>query len=375
MNDTAERLARLGAALRAEGVATSLRDELDAASALGLVDREDREEVKAVLRIALKIPRDRFEAFDRVVSVFWGHELEPRRASPPRPRAETPPIGRGRLLHWDPDARRMGEGDGAAPEGGEEPGYSPEAVLRRKHFDESWSPRDLATIERLLRRLARRLASRPSRRLVPTRGRGRPDLRSSHRRALRTQGEPLSLARRARRVEQAQLVFLLDTSGSMDSCSRFLLSFVLSLRRAAPRAFAFAFNTELVDITRSLAPGKLRLTLERLAQAVPDWSGGTRIGESLAQFVRDHLRRTVDAKTVVVVVSDGLDRGDPALLAGALQAIRRRARKLIWLNPLLGDPRYRPEARGMQAALPYVDHLAAAHDFASLERALPRLLG
>jgi uncharacterized protein with von Willebrand factor type A (vWA) domain len=373
VRDVALGLARLGRALRAHGVGTSLRDELDAAEALGLVGVEDRENVRAALRIALKIPRLSFETFDRLLGVFWDGEQGTAPAAPARRPREAPTLGQGRLLHWDPDARRMGDAPGAAPEG-DEPGYSPEALLRRKRFDEAlWSGRDLVTMERLLARLARRLATRRSRRLVPTPGRGRADLRSSYRRALRTSGEFLSLARRTRAVEEPRLVFLLDTSGSMDAHSRFLLAFVLSLRRAAPRAEAFAFNTVLVHVTRSLAPAKVRLTLDRLAASVPDWSGGTRIGESLAAFVKDHLERTVDQRTVVVILSDGLDRGDPAALAGALRFIQRKARKVIWLNPLMGDPRYEPATRGMQAALPFVDHFASAHDLASLERLLPHL--
>jgi len=266
----------------------------------------------------------------------------------------------------------MGDAPGATGDG-EQPGYSSEAMLRRKAFDQSWSGGDLVAMERLLARLAIRLATRRSRRLVPTRGRGQADIRSSYRRALRTSGELLSLARRTRAIDEPRLVFLLDTSGSMDAHSRFLLSFVLSLRRAVPSAQVFAFNTELVPLTHSLAPGKVRLTLDRLSTRVPDWSGGTRIGECLGAFVRDHLDRSVDGRTVIVILSDGLDRGDPALLSGALRAIRRRARKVIWLNPLLVDARYEPTALGMRAALPYVDHFAAAHDLESFERLLPHL--
>ena len=375
MTDKALRLARLGRALRSEGVGTTLRDELDAAEALRVVDEEDREEVCTALRIALKIPHDHFEAFDRLFAGFWdGTELLARAVSFTRPRREPAAVRKGRLLHWDPDARRMGESTGDASEG-DEPGYSPEPLLRRKRFDEAaWSARDLLALEKVLARMARRVATRPSRRLVRTRGRGRPDLRSSYRHALRTSGELLTLARRTRAIEEPRLVFLLDTSGSMDAHSRFLLAFVLALRRVAPRAEAFVFNTELVPVTRSLVPGKIRLTMERLEKAVPDWSGGTRIGESLETFVRSHLVRTVDAKTVVVVLSDGLERGDPALLADALRVIQRRARKLIWLNPLMGDERYQPLARGMRAAIPFIDHFASVHDVPSLERLIPHLV-
>ena len=183
----------------------------------------------------------------------------------------------------------------------------------------------------------------------------------------------LSLARRARAREEPRLVFLLDTSGSMEACSRFLLSFALSLGRAVPSAEVFAFNTELSRLTPSLVPGKLRLTLDRLAAAVPDWSGGTRIGESLQAFALDHLPYRADSRTVVVILSDGLDRGDPGRLAEAVREIRLRVRKLIWLNPLLGDSRYEPAAQGMQAALPFIDHFAPAHNLESLERLLPHL--
>ena len=184
-------------------------------------------------------------------------------------------------------------------------------------------------MERLLARLAHRLATCRSRRWVPSAGapvRGRLDPRRSYRRALATGGEVLRFARRERAVEEPRLVFLCDTSGSMDAHTRFLLMFVLALRRAARRAELFAFNTELVDLGRDVVPGKIRLTLERLAARVPDWSGGTRLGESLATFASRHLPRLGGPRTIVVVLSDGLDRGDPAELAAAVRRIRARVR-------------------------------------------------
>jgi uncharacterized protein with von Willebrand factor type A (vWA) domain len=369
--DLAVRLARLGRTLRAHGLPASLRDEIDAAVALMLVDRDDREEVRRTLRIALKIPRRGFEAFDRLLPAFWNaEEIAPPPVDPPRPQSARPA---GMPLRWDADSRRLVTADPEAAPDGDEPGYSPEALLRRKPFDQVTGPRDRAAMERLLQRLARQLRARPGRRLVPTVGRGRPDLRASYRRALGTAGELLRLARRAHALTEPRLVFLCDTSGSMDAHTRFLLAFALSVRRAIPGAEVFAFNTELAHLTPALAPGKVELTLDRLAAAVPDWSGGTRIGACLTAFVDRHLGRLVDRRTTVIVLSDGLDRGDPADLAAAAAAIRRRARALIWLNPLLGDPRYQPLAAGMQAALPFVDHFAAAHDLPSLERVLPHL--
>jgi uncharacterized protein with von Willebrand factor type A (vWA) domain len=228
-------------------------------------------------------------------------------------------------------------------------------------------------MEKLLARLALRLATRRSRRLVPVRGAGIVDPRRSLRRALATDGELLRFARRARAVEEPRLVVLCDTSGSMDAHTRFLLAFLLSLAKTTRRTEIFAFNTELTRLTPWLSAGKVERALERLAAGVPDWSGGTRIGECLAEFVHNHAGRMLNTKTVVVIVSDGLDRGETALLARAMRDIRSRARRVIWLNPLLGDPRYEPTARGMEAALPFVDVLAPAHNLESLERLLPML--
>jgi uncharacterized protein with von Willebrand factor type A (vWA) domain len=258
---------------------------------------------------------------------------------------------------------------------GEELGYSPEAVLRRKSFEE-YSTADLAAMERLLGRLVLRIATRPSRRRVPVRGRGEADLRRSFRRAVAHGGEFLSLARRARPIEKPRLVVLCDTSGSMDPHTRFLLTFMLALRRVTRSQRSteiFAFNTTLVRLTPWIRPGRVDLTLDRLATQVPDWSGGTKIGECLGDFVTYYLDELVNGQTIVIILSDGLDRGDVEPLAGAMRAIQDRARRVLWLNPLAGDARYEPTARAMAAALPFVDRLLPAHNLESLERLLPLL--
>jgi uncharacterized protein len=369
--DLVAHVARFAGALREKGIRVGMSDEVDGVSALTLVDVSDRGEVLDALRAALKIRRRDRAAFDALFARFWGGEdtqavrAERREAGPVNPRHATPlPVGR---RHGD---SRADEKKGA--EAADVLGYSPEALLRRKPFDEC-SAADLAAMEKILARLARRLAVRRSRRLVPTRTRGVADLRRSFRRTVGTGGELLSLARRERAVEQPQLVVLCDTSGSMDPHARFLLAFVLSLRRVARRTEVFAFNTSLVRLTPWLSPGRIRPVLDRLAAAVPDWSGGTRIGECLAAFVEEYLDVAVDARTTVVILSDGLDRGDTALLEGAMRAIRAKARRVLWLNPLMGDSRYEPAARGMRAALPFVDTLAPAHNIESLERLLPML--
>jgi len=366
--DLVAHLARFARALRERSVKVGLSDEVDAATALTLVDIGDRDEVRRALGASLKIrPRDR-AAFEDAFDRLWREpgargEARARRAESParRENAALPRAG------WGPGTPpNVAPRPGGIPEG-RVPSYSADAMLRRKPFDEC-TERDLAAMERLIARFALQLATRRSRRLVPTRGRGLVDLRRSFRRALGSRGEFLSLARRARAIEVPRLVVLCDTSGSMDPHTRFLLTFILSLKKAARRTEVFAFNTTLTRLTPWLAPGRVGLTLDRLAAGVPDWAGGTRIGACLADFVEHHGDDVVNAHTVVVVLSDGLDRGDIAPLVGAMRTLHARARRVIWLNPLLGDPRYTPEARGMAAALPYVDVFAPAHNLESLER-------
>jgi uncharacterized protein with von Willebrand factor type A (vWA) domain len=411
-------LARFGRALRERGVGVNLSDEADGLAALTLVDLGDREEVRRALRAALKIRQRNAAAFEELFARLWSGRPEgpenkapdgppplrredPSRPprpdlSPPVPMPRAPAMGAGMPRGPEPEPRepRAPDTEREAPAGGEEPGYSPEAALRRKSFEEC-SGADLEEMERLLARLALRLATRRSRRRVPVPGRGEPDLRRSFRRAVAHGGEFVALARRARAIEEPRLVVLCDTSGSMDPHTRFLLAFVLALRRVARRSELFAFNTALVRLTPWLRtarpgrpggpgsaggpggqqrPGQVEQTLAHLAASVPDWSGGTRIGECLAEFVDRWLDPLVCGRTVVLILSDGLDRGDVLPLAAAMRAIRGRARRVLWLNPLAGDRRYEPTARAMAAALPYVDRLLPAHNLESLERLLPLLV-
>jgi uncharacterized protein len=372
--DLVVHLARFAGALRERGIRVGLHDEIDASAALALVDLADRAEVRRTLLTTLKIRRRDWAAFDQLFDRLWSTSDATDR-NDAAPREPTGPLGR---FHGPTDPAALPRLNGGEPYPGVEPsaesdattpGYSPAALLRRKPFDR-FDARDMAAMERLLAGLSLRLATERSRRLVPTRGRGVVDLRRSFRRSLGTGGELLSLARRARAVELPRLVLLCDTSGSMDPHARFLLAFILSLKRVASRTEVFAFNTQLTRLTPWITPGRIGPTLDRLAAGVPDWSGGTRIGECLAEFVDRHLEQSVRSTTTVVILSDGLDRGEPRVLADAMRAIAARARQVIWLNPLLGDPRYRPEARGMVAALPFVDRFAPAHNLESLERFL-----
>jgi hypothetical protein len=189
------------------------------------------------------------------------------------------------------------------------------------------------------------------------------DLRRSIRANL-MKGEILELRWRERRRRKVRLVLICDVSGSMDLYSRFLLQFLYALQNVFGRVETFTFATRLTRITEQLKGPSYRLALQRLTQ-VKDWSGGTRIGDSLREFNRQwgHL---LDRRTIVLLLSDGWDTGEPEDLAAEMLALKRRAGRVIWLNPLLGNPSYEPLTRGMAAALPLVDHFAAAHNLASL---------
>jgi uncharacterized protein with von Willebrand factor type A (vWA) domain len=370
-DDLIVHLARFARALRGHGIQVGIGDEIDATHALTLIDLFDRAEVQGAFQIAFKIrPPDR-AAFDALFQSFWSLAHDARAPQLAERRLATAALPRGTVSRSDDHSADQEHAPNRPTDSGTV-GYTRDVVLRRKPFEEC-SPRDLAEMERLLTRLAPSWAARRSRRLKPVRGRGLPDLRRSFRRAIGTGGEMLSLAHRARAIEDPRVVVLCDTSGSMDVHVKFLLAFILALKRVARRTEVFAFNTSLVRLTPWLSPGKIGHTVERLAIDVPGWSGGTRIGESLMEFVENYQQQYVTDRSVVVILSDGLDRGDTTLVSRAMRALAEKARKIIWLNPLAGDSRYEPTARAMQAALPFIDRLAPAHNLESLERLVPEL--
>jgi uncharacterized protein with von Willebrand factor type A (vWA) domain len=192
------------------------------------------------------------------------------------------------------------------------------------------------------------------------------------RQSLRTGGDVVELRFRERRRRKTKLVLLCDVSGSMDLYSRFLLQFLYALQNCFARVETFVFSTRLNRVTEQLRRRPYAAALRRLSTGVDDWSGGTCIGECLAAFAAG-WPRLVDRRTIIVVVSDGWDAGNPTVLGATLAALRARAGRMVWLNPLLGSPSYRPETRGMVAALPHLDVFAPVHNLASL-RALARHL-
>jgi uncharacterized protein with von Willebrand factor type A (vWA) domain len=359
-------------ALREAGLQVTPTEAIEATRVLDLVDLRD--ELRHGLRSVLTSRPEDFGVFDELFEHFWVWEAESpgrpaRRGAarrPEQPRPITRPNARPSVARWL--GAKSGELD-------QEPfAVGRESDVERLHLKDfgSFAADELDEIARVAARLARRLAARPSRRWRPAARGPRLNLRQLMRRSLRTGGDVVELTFRERRLRKTKLVLLCDVSGSMDLYSRFLLQFLYALQNCFARVETFVFSTRLSRVTEELRRRPYAAALRRLSTGVDGWSGGTRIGECLATFASG-WPRLVDRRTVVVVVSDGWDAGEPAMLATTLAAIRERAGRVVWLNPLLGSPTYRPETRGMAAALPHLDVFAPVHNLASL-RALTRHL-
>jgi uncharacterized protein with von Willebrand factor type A (vWA) domain len=238
-------------------------------------------------------------------------------------------------------------------------------VLRRKSFARC-TPEELLALGPLLARLRLAVPVRRTRRRGPART-GSSDLRRTLRRALRTGGEPIELAWRARRRRRRRLILLVDVSGSMAAYSRALIVFAHAALRADPRFEAFSFGTRLTRLTRALATSSADEALRRASMQTEDWDGGTRIGETLKTFLDRYGHPGLARGAVVVICSDGLEVGDPELLRAQMERLHRLAHRVVWLNPLKENPDYAPLARGMQAALPRIDVFASGHSLGSLE--------
>jgi len=362
---------RFGQNLRRAGLPRTVSELMDAVRALEVVDLLDRHEVYLALRTCLVSRVEETPAFDRCFDAFWkfhaddGQGLEGLTSPMPDHQAdehaaEAPAGGEQKhesvaLEGWEEESADDGEPL-------EVPGKSEREVLMDRDFS-TFPAEDLDEVARLTILIAKRLARRVSRRRRPTRRGGVIDLRRSMR-ANMMKGEIIDLRRRERRRRKVKLVLVCDVSGSMDLYSRFLLQFLYALQNVFGRVETFTFATRLTRVTEQLKGHSYQMALRRLAD-VRDFSGGTRIGESLQEFNRA-WRALVDRRTIVILLSDGWDTGEPEVLANEMLMLRRRAGRVIWLNPLLGNPSYEPLTRGMAAALPLVDHFAAAHNLASL---------
>ncbi len=370
-------LPRLGAFARLlhdAGVEAGPRRLTDATRALAFIDLKRQVDFRNTLRTVFVGRKEDIPIFEAAFDIFW---------APPDPRAAAGVIpGRSRSLPLSPErakawAEALGLNTSAMnreQETQEYPassgGYSAEELLRNKDFEHmTWQ--ETEQVRRLLEQAPWRVAERRTRRLRAART-GRLDLRRSARQAIHSSGEIVTLFRRRPRVRRRPLILLCDVSGSMERYSRLLMIFAHAIARREDLE-AFVFSTRLTRITRLLRYRDLDRSLDSVSKGVHDFSGGTRIGDALGDFNRHWARRVLGHGAVVVIVSDGWDRGDPEELTAELAHLHRSSYRLIWLNPLLGSEGYQPLTRGMAAALPHCDDFLAAHNLRALED-LGRLL-
>jgi uncharacterized protein with von Willebrand factor type A (vWA) domain len=348
--------------LRAAGLDVPVGNTVVFARALVAVGVADRDLVYWAGQATLVRRPEDIATYDRAFAAWWERTVELSFAFP-EPAFEL-------SLAFDADGDDTDDGSGDddpddAPTVSVR--YSPREVLRHRDFA-SYTPDEFAEARRLMADLRLSGAMRRSRRLRPSRRRtGPPDLRRTVRRALRAGGEPIDRAFVEPGERPRRLVLLCDVSGSMEAYSRALLRFLHAAVVGRTRVEAFALGTRLTRITRDLTTRDPDAAISAAAHRVADWSGGTRLGDGLRQFNDEWGVRGMARGAVVVILSDGWDRGDPEVLAEQMARLHRVARRVIWVNPLKASPGFAPLARGMAAALPYVDEFVEGHSLASLE--------
>jgi uncharacterized protein len=350
--------------LNAAGVAVTPARAADLARALTLVRPISRRRLYWTARAVVVTDELQVPAFDAVFDEVFGAHRAPRETDDAPTVVELSP--------------QEAPGSTSASEGDAELDVpvrlaSDDEVLRSKSFD-ALEPHELAELHRLMSELALATPRRLTRRYERRRHGNQVDLRRTLRGSLRTGGDPVRLARRRRRVVRRRLVLLCDISGSMEPYARAYLQFLAVAAGSGPNADAFAFATRLTRLTRAVRSRGPELAIQRAAAAAPDWSSGTRIGDALREFNDRHGRRGMARGAVVVILSDGWERGDPALVGRELQRLRRLAHRIVWVNPRVGAGASL-RAGGMVAALPHVDALVSGHSFNALREVIDAIGG
>ena len=369
---TLPNLLAFGRALKQLGVKVSLSQVIDVSRAVEFVDLADKGDFRALLRSNLVSQKEDFPVFDMLFDCFW------REQSYERIPMET--------LEIQGTPSESGAQEGGDEEGLEEaaaetvatenvplenldefsvPTYSPQELLNRKDFSEMGVEESRA-IARAILLIATKIATQISRRKKVGRKGNIVDPRWTMRKNMKYGGEIIDLVNRKRRIKKTRVVLLCDVSGSMDCYSRFLIQFMYGLQNELWGVETFVFSTSLSRITHLIRTKDIANALEKISGSILGWSGGTNIGRSLHTFNRNFAPSLVTHRTVVVIISDGWDRGDVSLLEGEMQDLKRRCKKIIWLNPLLASDNYEPLCKGMQAALPYLDLFLSVHNVNSL---------
>jgi uncharacterized protein with von Willebrand factor type A (vWA) domain len=348
-----------GRILRGAGMLVGTDRLVEFARALEELDASRRDDVYWAGRITLVSRREDIETYDRAFELFWDEGAHSKVRPGPKMRVSIPQP-RDSVMPPKKTVERNESGEEAV-----RLRYSPVEVLRSKDFA-LYSPEEFAELHRLLADLRLSGALKKSRRLEPAH-RGRHDPRRTLRGAMRTGGEAVRHRFRRARIRPRRVVLLCDVSGSMAAYSRALLRFLHAGVISGARLEAFSMGTRLTRITKELTTRDPDQALRQAAGAVKDISGGTRLGDTLKEFVDRWGQRGMARGAVVVILSDGWDRGDVGVLAEQMQRLKRLSYKVIWVNPLKSAPGYKPLAAGMAAALPHVDVFLSGHNFESLQ--------
>jgi uncharacterized protein len=376
------RLAAFARTLRDNGFKVGLAETRDAVAILTLPFADRPSSLKPALRALFCATHSDWERFDEIFDVYWlGRGRRQARVLVDTASASTAPLRRiaeaghrqgqhGLPVHTE---RRDGDDAVSAQGRGRREGATRAENLARTDLRHITDPADVAETEALAERLARVMRARLVRREQARRQGRRLDLRRTIHRSVAHGGTPIDLAWRRRKIKPLRLVVLLDASGSMEFYTGFFVRFLHGVVDAFREAEAFVFHTRLAHVSASLRDRDVTRAVDRLALMAQGIGGGTRIGESLSTFNRWHARRVVNSRTAVMIVSDGYDTGAPEQLAAEMRRLHQRCRRIIWLNPLIGWRGYSPQARGMRAALPYIDLFAPAHNLESLAALEPYL--
>ena len=359
--------------LRQAGISIGLDQALAFARALEWIDLGSRDQVYHTARSLLISRYEHLRLFEAIFNRFWRllAAAERRQQTMPRAPRHKPHAQPFTIVTYMAHKARLGDPEiDVADKSGTS---SDLEVLQRKDFSEM-TPEELDRIKRLIQRMHWQISLRETRRRRLDRRGNMLHMRAVLRDAARHDGSPTKLIWQRRTLKQRPLVIIADISGSMEKYARLLLQFLYSVTHALPRVECFVFGTRLTRITGQLKVRNIDQAIDQAAREVVDWAGGTRIGASLQAFNRHWSRRVLGRGAVVLLISDGWEQGDPALLAAEVRRLQRRCHRLIWLNPLLGRETYQPRVGGIQAVLSHIDDFLPIHNFQSLE-ALAQCLG
>lgn len=369
---TLANLLAFGRVLKEAGIKVTLSQVMDASRSLEFVDISRRADFYAVLRSNLVSDKEEIPLFDRAFERFWQElgdgeaPMESVEMASSSEKKQGDSAGPGGHLEEvvaqaaSQDAKLAEESDPIPL-----PTYSPHEAFNKKDFSEMGIEESRA-ISRAILLIATKIATQVSRRKKRATKGEEIDPRWTMRKNIKYGGEIIDLVSRKRRIKKTRVILLCDVSGSMDCYSRFLIQFMYGLQNELWGVETFVFSTSLSRITHLIRTKDIGSALERISHSVLGWSGGTNIGRSLYTFNREFAPSLVTHRTVVVIISDGWDRGDVGLLEREMRSLKRRCRKIIWLNPLLASENYEPLCKGMQAALPYLDLFLSVHNLNSL---------